>query len=663
MRRGSRDDRIEINIDVQARQALDSLRAVQSEARRTSAETESLAARARATFTVVGGAIGGAITAAVGLATAYVSLRTRADEAERSIRALAGAYEHVQVATNGAVSATEALSARQQLLDAGLRPTAEQLAAVTRAAVDYSRATGVEMSRAISDVTRAITERQGPAIQQLGLHINGAMTAQQAMNAMTRDMAARMAAAGPPVRTLAEDLRMLQDSAVAIGARVADALQRAFAPLHSLIDRIHGGGTAASIWRELVTLGETDRTIAQQQRSNQLMERRLRARERLARMGVRIDPAQLRSMSVEELERAASSSNAGAAQEQIESDRRVRARAEAERAEAERLRREDEAKQARVESREGKGTRADPLREERRLKFDELRVQVFGLTEVTALMSRSFSELQTKALQVANTLGITARTIEEQNDLFRSIIDTIDESARARAEEQRRIVDQREDAFAKELERANSERESSIGGRVASSLGVQTSALEAEARATQQYADTITSAYQRMTGAITQHVEAVVTGQETIGQALLGAVADVTLALAREALPRSLMELAAGLAALANPVTAATAPLHFAASGVYAAIAAGAGVVGAGASAASNAMARRPAVPGAVADARAASGSSSSSSSSSSSGAPITIVISSITPPGPRELTDLVRARDQAGRYGLDTPRPREVRT
>lgn len=660
MRRG-REDRIEINIDVQARQALDAMQAVQKEAKKTERANESLSEKTKKIFEVNSRYVGVAITSLTGLAAAYVSIRMRAEEAERGIRALGGAYEQVQVATNGAVSATEALSARQQLLDAGLQPTADQLAAVTRAAVDYSRATGVEMSEAINDVTRAVTERQGPAIQQLGLHINGAMTAQQAMIAMTRDMGARMAAAGPPVRTLAEDLRMLQDSAVAIGTRVADALQRAFAPLHSLIDRIHGDGTAASIWRELVTLGEADRTIAQQQRSNAIAERRLQARERLARMGVRIDPAQLRSMSVEELERAAATANADTAREQIEVDRRARARAEAERAEAERLRREDEAKQARVESREGKGVRTDQYNEERRLKLDELRVQVFGLTEVTALMARSFTELQTKAFQVANTLGITARTIEEQNDLFRSIIDTIDESARARAEEQRRVVDQREDVFAKELERANSERESSIGGRIASSLGVQTSALEAEARATQQYADTVTSAYQRMTGAITQHVEAVVTGQETIGQALLGAVADVTLALAREALPRSLMELAAGLAALASPVTAATAPLHFAASGVYAAIAAGAGIVGAGASAASNAMARRPAVPGAVADARAASG--SSSGGGSSSGAPVTIVISSITPPGPRELSDLVRARDQAGRYGLDAPRPREVRT
>jgi hypothetical protein len=660
VRRG-REDRIEINIDVQARQALNAMQSVQREAQKTARATASLAEKTTKIVEVNSRYVGVAVTSLAGLAAAYVSIRMRAEETERGIRALAGAYEQVQVATNGAVSATEALSARQQLLDAGLQPTADQLAAVTRAAVDYSRATGVEMSEAINAVTRAITERHGPAIQQLGLHINGAMTAQQAMNAMTRDMGARMAAAGPPVRTLAEDLRMLQDSAVAIGTRVADALQRAFAPLHSLIDRIHGGGTAASIWRELVTLGEADRTIAQQQRSNAIAERRLQARERLARMGVRIDPAQLRSMSVEELERAAATANADTAREQIEVDRRARARAEAERAEAERLRREDEAKQARVEAREGKGVRTDQFREERRLKLDELRVQVFGLSEVTALMARSFTELQTKALQVANTLGITARTIEEENDLFRSIIDSIDERERARAEEQRRVVDQREDVFAKELERANRERESSIEGRLASSLGVQTSSLEAEARATQQYADTITSAYQRMTGAITQHVEAVVTGQETIGQALLGAVADVTLALAREALPRSLMELAAGLAALANPVTAATAPLHFAASGVYAAIAAGAGIVGAGASAASNAMARRPAVPGVVADARAASG--SSSGGGSSSGAPVTIVISSITPPGPRELSDLVRARDQAGRYGLDAPRPREVRT
>jgi hypothetical protein len=45
-------------------------------------------------------------------------------------------------------------------------------------------------------------------------------------------------------------------------------------------------------------------------------------------------------------------------------------------------------------------------------------------------------------------------------------------------------------------------------------------------------------------------------------------------------------------------------------------------------------------------------------------GGNVTIVLSSLVPPGPRELQGLVHAQRQAGRYGLGDARmvPRQVR-
>jgi len=132
--------------------------------------------------------------------------------------------------------------------------------------------------------------------------------------------------------------------------------------------------------------------------------------------------------------------------------------------------------------------------------------------------------------------------------------------------------------------------------------------------AAEQMAEGVSLAFQTMTGAIKSHVGALLEGRETIGEALRGIAHETLMSLAQEAVGRSLMETAAGIAAIAslNPALAATAPAHFAAAGVYAGVAA---LAGAGA-----ALTAAPATPAGAATASSRSLGSPASASGSMSG-------------------------------------------
>jgi len=95
-------------------------------------------------------------------------------------------------------------------------------------------------------------------------------------------------------------------------------------------------------------------------------------------------------------------------------------------------------------------------------------------------------------------------------------------------------------------------------------------------------------------------------------------------------------------------------------------LAAGAGLIalGVGLGAAGSAVAPSAAPGGSAAPAAARSASGASPRSDGGGAGNVTIVLSSLVPPGPRELQGLVNAQRQAGRYGIDRDRmvPRQVR-
>jgi len=99
-----------------------------------------------------------------------------------------------------------------------------------------------------------------------------------------------------------------------------------------------------------------------------------------------------------------------------------------------------------------------------------------------------------------------------------------------------------------------------------------------EVDSTQALAEGTTAAFAGMADAFGKHLQAFVTGKETIGDALQGMISDTLASIAQQATVKGALELAEGISALAGIVTAPLAPGHFAAAGAYFGVAALAGV-------------------------------------------------------------------------------------
>jgi hypothetical protein len=143
--------------------------------------------------------------------------------------------------------------------------------------------------------------------------------------------------------------------------------------------------------------------------------------------------------------------------------------------------------------------------------------------------------------------------------------------------------------------RADLEREHSQGAamereraQTEERLRVQESFTEQWERLHRRQASATTAMVDVANGAITtfgqalgKHVNLVLTGQESIGEGALNMMGEVVTAIGQEAIVKSAMELAEGIAAAAGVFTAPLAPGHFAAAGAFAAV--GVAAIGAGA--------------------------------------------------------------------------------
>lgn len=104
-------------------------------------------------------------------------------------------------------------------------------------------------------------------------------------------------------------------------------------------------------------------------------------------------------------------------------------------------------------------------------------------------------------------------------------------------------------------------------------------AAEQTKTAAEMMAEGVRGAFDTMTNAVSTHVTAIIEGRESIGEALRGIAHDTLLSLAQMATKEALMETARGTAKLAASYGAdPTAYGHFAAAGIYAAVAVGAGL-------------------------------------------------------------------------------------
>lgn len=309
-------DQIKIEIDVETRDAIAALAKLSAATEKVEKETKKLttAQRAwRAANTDLGDLLGGwkeagesiaKVAAGFGaLAVAGVAAAAQAERQEAALRRLGSAYDAVQVATNGAFSAQQALALQGQIQASGVRVNAQQLGLLARAAREYAQATGNDAAEAVEKLTNAVVNNSEDALSELGLAQARATTSTQTLANMTRLLEERFRGVAPAARTLNEDLAKLPDVLTHIGNVAAQA---AAGGLTRLIDAFNGAGTAARTWRDIVELADTDRTLQRQAAATAEANRRSALREQIQRQaqaaGARFSTDDIQGLNTRQLE-------------------------------------------------------------------------------------------------------------------------------------------------------------------------------------------------------------------------------------------------------------------------------------------------------------------------------------------------------------------------
>lgn len=657
-------DRIKIDVNVNGQQAVDALKRIEDQTKKITKATAESAEATRSARQRLNDLADGytntrnLVRDAVSVATSFADAIADYEKEQRAITTLGAAFDEVTTATRGAVTAQQALLAQQTLAQSGMTLQAGQLGVLTRKAREYALVTGTEVTQALNQLVDGLRTGSGEALSRFGITVDATRGKLENMDRALATMAETQRNAAPSARTLSEEMSVLGHELNVLSGVLAQGLLTKMRELYQWWARINGvEGSFVRQAGEVINWignqqGRTDRE--QGQAWNERQDQRLRTREGLrayARThGIQLDLDGRSDRDLDDLQALAQrrGSNALAL---VEMNARQIDRAGAER-DLRNINAERDAMVAAITSAAarrarrasyrgpaGSGGSSDPT------KLDGKPIQ--SVDDI-------FSFYRPRETSLAEeTQAFGSFQSQDFSDTADAIGAMRDPSRDARDQASRRA----------ERNRRNSEmaRLSTVGGRLQEGLGVTADFMATQARMTDGYADMAVGAFSKIGSAITEHIALVIQGKETLGEALLAGTNQVASALAAEAAPRAIMELAAGFAALANPITAATAPLHFTAFGLYSGIAAGAGLVSLGTGAAM-AGAKAPAGASGADTRRSSSLAPRSSSASSQNSGPVTIVLSSLVPPGPRELQTLSQAMKQGDRYGLNKQSPRPVR-
>jgi hypothetical protein len=686
------NDRITIEIAAETREAIAALAKVAKATEQVEKETKKVTAAQRAwaaANTDLGKLAGGwkeagesiAKVAATfgGLAAAGVLVAAQAERQEAALRRLGAAYDAVQVATNGAFSAQQALTLQGQIQAAGVRMNAQQLGLLTRAAREYAQATGNDASEAVEKLTNAIVNNSEDALSELNLAQARATTSTQTLANVTRALEERFRGVAPAARTLNEDLAKLPDVLTHIGNI---ATQAAAGGLTRLIDAFNGAGAAARTWRDIVELADTDRTLQRQAAATAEANRRSALREQIQRQaqaaGARFSTDDIQGLNTRQLEsvsrrlevgfgtrgRSAAGSDLGAAfsailaqqDRGIDSTRAVGGIIAAVR--------DEEAQRAR---RAAMGE-ARPVSEGERIKETIAKniqnatqgvVDVFESTakrlalasgqmaseanDLALALVGANNALRNRFQTIGNALGLQGLDAAESADLFGSIADAQEGGGAAAREARAR----RSRIAARDQGTRRMVREQSLGGRVASGLGFRT---DDEGRIANfdgmaAGAELLTGTVNSLTSGLSTLFDTLVSGSADAGTAFQLFASNLLSELGKMAMNKGLFYTFEGIAALFTAPPAA--PAYLAAGAGLLALGAGLGIAGA---------ATRPQVPAAGAgdasSARSLAPRATSGSGGSRGLSPVTVVLSSLVPAGPGDAQRLGRGLNDARRRG-----------
>lgn len=264
------------------------------------------------------GAAGAFAAAAVAAGHALAEQAAQGERTQMALRELGPAYDAIQQATSGTVTAQEAFAAQQRIVRAGLRISGQELTVVTRYAREYARATGTETTQALERLSDALVEGSADAFQEFGIRVQEGVSRAQAFEQAMRSMERQQRGQQPVARTLAEDTARLTsaftDAAQAMALMVTDGLGLQ-GVISGLADSVRDLATdlqdIVRIRREAAA-GATD-LRTRQQATEQYLSTFRGARDELIRRGatpaqvraLALDPGSLNRLSTEQL-RAAS---------------------------------------------------------------------------------------------------------------------------------------------------------------------------------------------------------------------------------------------------------------------------------------------------------------------------------------------------------------------
>lgn len=667
----------------------------------------------------VAGGVAGATLAISALALRVGQLAGEHESQARAVTILGDAYEHVRNATNDTVAAQDALRLQQGLVQSGLEVSGEQLGQMAQRAREYALATGVETPQALGEMLDAMRGLESEGLRKFGITLNATGDRQRDFNTAVASSATAQRDAIAESRkwgTALTGVALAQD-------RLASTMQSSQRTVTEEVDRTTRafsqmtGGIAAAVARSLrlsevfsfmatdviPTLfdsagsdaraqRDTDASIALRRNAERAQERGTARRSlESLRTGGRLTAEQFEEFSsaltvrgasrddfirVEEFARRAGSEAAPVAQSmmrEVMSPLLQAARAQQEQEHRAAQLRQDisdmngagERKAQRAE-RAGQGGGAHPLRDAIRAYQAAIADAPDGAVTVTpADMPQNPRESATayyvrltgiqqgfNSAGAVNDLapvdgGLSVKDLEQQADLN----ETMRERAIASRARSQRLSD-------RDRETRRSARGQSVLGRVEDMAGLQRDEAGnlRPIDAASEGIGLLGKALPTLQSGFAEMWTTIADGSASAGDAVQAFAAKSLQALGQLAIQE-------GTAMLFKAIPAAfTAPPLAVAYGVG-----GAGLIalGVGLGAAGAAIKPPPASTGAASTGSARAASGMSAPRANESAAPVTIVLSSLVPPGPGELQRLVDAGSQAGRYNLDRRRdmlPRQVR-
>ena len=637
---------------------------VTADTREASASLARFSERARETAQSVG-RIGAGVAsgvAAIGAGAVGVARATAAFEAhERAASMLGNAYDQVRVATLGTVSAQQALQTQQGLVQSGLQVSGQQLATITRAARDYALATGTETTQALGTLSDALRGMEAEGLRRFNISVSQSGDRTRDFNTALEQLAQRQASTQTASRTMAEDIDAATNAmgrfAGSIAASISRALelQQAFQWAANLMDPefqrrdIQGAVLLQQAANRAQFRGRATTAIRQAEEAGLNVSQ---LRQAMSTRGISTEDIQRIAVFAEQ---GARSTVRGGAQEvslqqQVLNQAITPAMREAmqlvqntaaAQTESRRKARENEEAQKRL--RDAAHGAAGALN------------RATDAASVFARVNQRISERMTRAQgrSFAGLAGISGQSPEEFSDLLGGLA-APSESELSAQESQRGKL---EAAFGMQRAAGARERGASFGGRFAAALGIE---LDEQGNVpaldvAQAGVDMLATSLSSLTSGFSNLFNTLTAGSMSAGEAFQQFAAKTLSSLGEMAVNKGVFYTFEGIASLfTNPVAA---PGYLAAGAGL--IALGAGLGAAGAAVAPTAPAGGSSAPAA---ARSASGASPRSDGGGAGN--VTIVLSSLVPPGPRELQGLVNAQRQAGRYGIDRDRmvPRQVR-